>query len=122
VGLGSIIPHGSISLSVTFGMPDNHGTENVVFNVMEVNLPFNANIGSPTLYQFMAVTHYGYLVLNMPSPNGIIRIHGDRSTGVYALEKLQALAAALEVAAAQAAPDQAPSSSHQCVSSFAPHV
>jgi hypothetical protein len=42
----------------------------------------------------MVVTHYGYLVLKMPSPNGIIKVRGDHSTGISMLEKLQALAVA----------------------------
>jgi hypothetical protein len=44
----------------------------------------------------MAVAHYGYLVLKMPSPNGILKIRGDRDTGACVLEKLQVLAAARE--------------------------
>jgi hypothetical protein len=62
VGLGSIIPHGSISLPVTFETPENYHTESVVFDVAVVNLPFNAVIGRPALYQFMVIAHYGYLV------------------------------------------------------------
>jgi hypothetical protein len=42
----------------------------------------------------MALAHYEYLVLKMPLPNGIIKIHGDRSAGAFTLEKLQALAVA----------------------------
>jgi hypothetical protein len=42
VGLGSIILHGSISLSVTFGTSENYRMESVIFDVVEVNLPFNA--------------------------------------------------------------------------------
>jgi hypothetical protein len=30
--------------------------------------PFNAIIDRPALYRFMAVDHYRYLVLKMPSP------------------------------------------------------
>jgi hypothetical protein len=44
----------------------------------------------------MVVAHYGYLVLKMPSPSGIIKICGDRDAGVFALEKLHALTAAHE--------------------------
>jgi hypothetical protein len=87
-GLGSIISHGSISLPVMFRTLENYRTESVIFDIVEVNLPFNAIIGRPTLYQFMAVTHYRYMVLKMPSPNGIIKIHGDRTIGVSSLEKL----------------------------------
>jgi hypothetical protein len=57
-------------------------------DVTEVNLPFNAILGRPALYQFMAITHYGYLVLKMPSPNDIINIRGDHSAGVSPLQKL----------------------------------
>jgi hypothetical protein len=122
VGPGSIIPCGSIFLSVTFGTPEKYRKKSVLFDVVEVNLPFNANIGRPALYQFMAVAHYRYLVLKMLSSNDIIKIHGDRSAGVFALEKLQALAATHEVAVGQGAPDQAPLSLHQRISSSAPCV
>jgi hypothetical protein len=70
----------------------------------------------------MAIAHYGYLVLKMPSPNSIIKIHKDRSTGIFAMEKLQALAAAHKVAACYEALDQAPLSSRQRISPSAPRV
>jgi hypothetical protein len=73
------------------------------------------------LYQFLVVTHYGYLVLKMPSPNDIIKIRRDHSAGVSMMEKLGA-ATAHEVVAGQGAPDQALSSSCQCASPFAPRV
>jgi hypothetical protein len=82
VGPGSIILCGSISLPVTFGTPENYRTESVIFDVAEVNLPFNAILGRLTLFQFMAVAHYGYLVMKMLSPNGAIKVRGDRSVGV----------------------------------------
>jgi hypothetical protein len=59
VGLGFIIPRGSISLPMTYGMPENYRTDSIVFDVMEVNLPFNAILGRPALYQFMVIAHYG---------------------------------------------------------------
>jgi hypothetical protein len=96
VGLGSIMTCGSISLPVTFGTPENYRTESVLFNVTELNLPLNAILGRMALYQFMVVAHYGYLVMKMSSSNGIIKIHGDRTLGVSALEKLQDLAAQLQ--------------------------
>jgi hypothetical protein len=46
----------------------------------------------------MAVAHYGYLVLKISSPNGILKIRRDREAGVSALEKLQPLAAQHETA------------------------
>jgi hypothetical protein len=89
---------GCISLFVTFGMAESFRTESVLFVVTEVSLPFNAILGRPALYQFMTVAHYGYLILKMPSPNGVLKIWGDRDAGACALEKLQVLAVAREAA------------------------
>jgi hypothetical protein len=88
VGPGSIMPCGSISLSVTFGTPENYRTESILFDIAEVNHHFNVVLGRPAPYQFMAVAHYEYLVMKMSSPNGGIKICGDRTIGVFALEKL----------------------------------
>jgi hypothetical protein len=63
-----VMPRGCISLSVTFGTAENFRTKSVLFDVVQVSLPFNAILGRPALYQFMVVSHYGYLVLKMPSP------------------------------------------------------
>ncbi|KAJ1256306.1 hypothetical protein BS78_K049500 [Paspalum vaginatum] len=92
VGPVPIYPKGKIDLPVTFGTPEKFRTENVQFDVAEVNLPFNAIIGRPALYRFMAVAHYGYLVVKMPSPAGVLTVLGDRHAAVAAVEKLHALA------------------------------
>jgi hypothetical protein len=84
---------GSITLPVTFGTEENLRTENVQFDVAEVNLPFNAIIGRPALYRFMAMAHYRYLVLKMLSPARVLTVRGDRTTALAAIEKLHALAA-----------------------------
>jgi hypothetical protein len=70
----------------------------------------------------MVITHYGYLVLKMPSPNGIIKIHRDCTTGSFTLEKLHALETPQEATAGFGELGQVPSSLHQCISSSAPHV
>jgi hypothetical protein len=103
-------------------MSENFRTKSVMFDVADVSLPFNAILGRPTLYQFLAVTHYGYLVLKMSSPNGILKIRGDREADVSTLEKLQALATQHEAAAGPGSPVLAPSSSRQRGSSSAPRV
>jgi hypothetical protein len=77
-------------------MPENFRTEGVLFDVAVVNLPFNAILSRLALYQFMAVAHYGYLVLKMPVPNDVLKICGDSGAGVFTLEKLQALAGDLD--------------------------
>ena len=85
-------PLGSIALPVTFETEENFRTENVVFDVAAVNLPFNAIIGRPALYRFMAIAHYGYLVLKISSPTGVLTVQGDRAA-LAAVEKLHNLAA-----------------------------
>jgi hypothetical protein len=88
-----VYPLGSIALLVTFETEENFRTENVQFDVAEVNLPFNAIIGRSALYRFMAIAHYGYLVLKMPSPAGVLTVRGNRPAALAAVEKLHALAA-----------------------------
>jgi hypothetical protein len=100
---------GTISLPVTFGTEVNFRTESVQFDVAEVNLPFNAIIGRLALYWFMAVAHYGYLVLKMPSPAGVLTMKGDRTAAVAAVEKLHALAAGLAPVAGPEGSDPSPS-------------
>jgi hypothetical protein len=93
VGAQPVYPLGSITLPVTFGTEENFRIENVQFDVAEVNLPFNAIIGRPALYRFMAIAHYGYLVLKMSSPARVLTVRGNRAAALAAVEKLHALAA-----------------------------
>ena len=67
--------------------------EHVEFVVVKLSLPYNAILGRPFLYAFMAVVHYGYLCMKMLGPNGVITIPRDRPATASAMEKLQALAA-----------------------------
>jgi hypothetical protein len=83
LGLGSFMPRGSISLLVTSGTPENYRTESILFDVAEVNPHFNAILGRSALYLLMAVAHYGYLILKMSSPNNVIKIHRDCSSGIF---------------------------------------
>jgi hypothetical protein len=92
VGPQSVYPLGSIALLVTFGTKENFRIENVQFDVAEVNLPFNAIIGRLALYWFMAIAHYGYLVLKMSSHARVLTVRGDRAAALAVVEKLHALA------------------------------
>jgi hypothetical protein len=93
VGPQPVYPLGSITLPVSFGTEENFRIENVQFDVAEVNLPFNAIIGRPALYRFMAIAHYRYLVLKMSSPAGVLTVRGNHTAALAAVEKLHALAA-----------------------------
>jgi hypothetical protein len=93
VGPQLVYPLRSITLLVTFETEENFRTRNVQFDIAEVNLPFNTIIGRSALYRFMAIAHYGYLVLKMSSPAGILTVRGDRTAALAVVEKLHTLAA-----------------------------
>jgi hypothetical protein len=72
------IPLGSVVLPVTFGEPrDNYRTEYIKFEVADFEPSYHAILGRPAIAKFMAVPHYTYLVLKMPSPSGVLSLQGD---------------------------------------------
>jgi hypothetical protein len=72
------IPLGSVVLPVTFGETrENYRTEYIKFEVANFETSYHAILGRPTIAKFMAVPHYTYLVLKMPSPAGVLSLQGD---------------------------------------------
>jgi hypothetical protein len=72
------IPLGSVVLPVTFGESrDNYRTEYIKFEVADFKTSYHAILGRPAIAKFMAVPHYTYLVLKMPSPAGVLSLQGD---------------------------------------------
>jgi hypothetical protein len=72
------IPLGSVVLPVSFGESrDNYRTEYVKFEVTDFETSYHAILGRPAIAKFMAVPHYTYLVLKMPSPAGVLSLQGD---------------------------------------------
>jgi hypothetical protein len=72
------IPLGSVVLLVTFGETrENYRTEYIKFEVADFETSYHAILGRPTIAKFMAVPHYTYLVLKMPSPAGVPSLQGD---------------------------------------------
>jgi hypothetical protein len=72
------IPLGSVVLSVTFGETwENYRTEYIKFEVVDFETSYHAILGRPAIAKFMAVPHYTYLVLKMPSPAGVLSLQGD---------------------------------------------
>jgi hypothetical protein len=72
------IPLGSVVLPVTFGESrDNYRTEYIKFEVVDFETCYHAILGRPAIAKFMAVPHYTYLVLKMPSPAGVLSLQGD---------------------------------------------
>jgi hypothetical protein len=70
-------PVGQITLPVNFGTRENFCTENLQFEVADFKTAYNALLGWPALFKFMAIPHYTYLALKMPEPRGVISIRGD---------------------------------------------
>jgi hypothetical protein len=65
-------------LPVTFGETrDNYHTEYVKFEVADFETSYHAILGRPAMAKFMAVPHYTYLVLKMPSLAGVLSLQGD---------------------------------------------
>jgi hypothetical protein len=72
------IPLGSVVLPVTFGETrENYCTEYIKFEVANFKTSYHATLGRPAIAKFMAVPHYTYLVLKMPSPAGVLSLQGD---------------------------------------------
>jgi hypothetical protein len=72
------IPLGSVVLPVTFGETrENYRTEYIKFEVADFETSNRAILGRPAITKFMAVPHYSYLVLKMPSPAGVHSLQGD---------------------------------------------
>ena len=67
---------------MTFGGELNNQTEKVVFDVVELPLPYNGILGRLALAKFMAASHYAYNTLKMPGPVGIISIPSDKKDAV----------------------------------------
>jgi hypothetical protein len=72
------IPLGSVVLPVTFGETrENYRTEYIKFKVADFETSYHAILGRPAIAKFMEVPHYTYLVLKMPSPDGVLSLQGD---------------------------------------------
>jgi hypothetical protein len=73
--LGVVVtPISQITFLVTFGTHENFHTENLQFEVANFEIAYNTFLGRPTLTMFMAIPHYAYLILKMPTSHGIIFI------------------------------------------------
>jgi hypothetical protein len=64
-------------MPVTFGTLENYRTEFLRFEVASFDCGYNAIIGMPGLAKFMAISHYSYMILKMPGPQGIIIMRAD---------------------------------------------
>jgi hypothetical protein len=61
-----------------FGFVHNTRTEQVVFDIVDMEYPYNAIIGRGTLNAFEAILHPAYLCMKIPSEQGPIVVHGSQ--------------------------------------------
>ena len=66
-------------------MTNNYRIEHINFYVTDFNTAYHAILGRPALAKFMAMTHYAYLVLKMPSPTRVLALWANLSIA-YAYE------------------------------------
>ncbi|XP_066351193.1 uncharacterized protein [Miscanthus floridulus] len=78
-------PLEEISLPVQFGTATNYRVEHVNFYVADFDTAYHAILGRLALAKFMAIQHYAYLVLKMPSPAGVLSLRANLSVA-YACE------------------------------------
>jgi hypothetical protein len=65
-------------MPVTFGFVHNTRTEQVVFDIVDMEYHYNAIIGRGTLNVFEAILHPAYLCMKIPSEQGPIAVHGSQ--------------------------------------------
>ena len=71
-----------------FGGEINFRTKKIVFDVIELPLPFKGILGHPALAKFTAVSHYAHNNLKMPGPMGVISIPSDKRDAVIGIDNM----------------------------------
>ena len=69
---------GSTLLEVSFGKGANCRSEDIIFDVVNIDYPYNAIIGRPTLNTFEAVLHPAYLAMKIPGRFEVITVLGNQ--------------------------------------------
>jgi hypothetical protein len=70
-----IVALGKITMPFTFGYVHNTRTQQVVFDIVDMEYPYNAIVGRGTLNAFEAILHPTYLCIKIPSKHGPIAVH-----------------------------------------------
>jgi hypothetical protein len=72
-----IVALGKITMPITFGYVHNTRIEQVVFDIIDMEYPYNAIIGRGTLNAFEAILYLAYLCMKIPSDQGPIAVYGS---------------------------------------------
>jgi hypothetical protein len=73
-----IVALGRTTMSVTFGYVHNTRTEQVIFDIVDMEYPYNAIVGRGTLNAFEAIFHPAYLCMKITSEQGPITVYGSQ--------------------------------------------
>jgi hypothetical protein len=89
---------GRVRLEVLFGKKGNSHCEPIWFEVVDISSPYHALLGHPALAKFMAVSHYAYLKMQLPSPRGVIIVSRCFKNSLACAKESSQLAEALVIA------------------------
>ena len=95
---------------MTFGSKDNYHTENIIFDVADIALPYNGIIGRPALAKFMVVIHHAYHALKLPSLWGTLTVKTDTRDAVLCGEQMFKAAATVSLLLIRFGPNSHPDS------------
>jgi ribonuclease HI len=77
-----IVALGKITMSVTFGYVHNTRTDQVIFDIVDMEYPYNTIVGRGALNAFEAILHPAYLCMKIPSEQGPITVHGSQEAAI----------------------------------------
>jgi hypothetical protein len=80
-----------------FGNPNHFRTDYVNFVVANFKGTYHAILGRPVLTKFMVVSYYSYLVLKMPTEQGILTLRGNVYTAYTCEEESFKVAEAIDL-------------------------
>jgi hypothetical protein len=84
-------------LLVQFRTTEHFHTNYVNFVVVDFDDTYHAILGRPALTKFMAVPHYSYLVLKIPTEHGVLTLRGNVYTAYTCEEESFKLAKATDL-------------------------
>jgi hypothetical protein len=84
-------------LAVQFGTPDHFRIDYVNFIVANFKGMYHAILGRPALAKFMAIPHYVYLLLKIPTEKGVLSLKGNVLIAYNCEKEGYATAKALEL-------------------------
>ena len=82
---------------VQFSTAKHFRVDYVNFLIADFNTAYHAILGRPTLAKFMAMPHYTYLVLKMPTEQGVLSLHANLDVAYNCEKESFALAEATDI-------------------------